>query len=36
MKIMNKIESDISGKVVEILVNDGDGVEFGQSLVVIE
>jgi acetyl-CoA carboxylase biotin carboxyl carrier protein len=36
MKIMNKIESDISGKVVEILVNDGDGVEFGQSLVVIK
>lgn len=36
MKIMNKIEADTSGKVVEILVTDGDAVEFGQSLVVIE
>ena len=36
MKIMNKIEADTSGKVIEILVADGDGIEFGQSLVIIE
>ena len=28
MKMMNQIESDISGVVVPILVNDGEPVEF--------
>ena len=36
MKIMNQIESDQSGTVVEILVKDGEAVEFGQSLIVLE
>lgn len=36
MKIMNKIETDQSGIIREILVKDGDAVEFGQDLVVIE
>jgi len=36
MKIMNQIEADQSGTVVEVLVNDGDAVEFGQTLVVIK
>ncbi|MCS5592593.1 MAG: acetyl-CoA carboxylase biotin carboxyl carrier protein [Gammaproteobacteria bacterium] len=36
MKIMNQIEADQSGTVVEILINDGDAVEFGQTLVVIQ
>ena len=36
MKIMNQIESDLSGTVVEILVKDGEAVEFGQSLIVVE
>ena len=36
MKIMNQIESDQSGTVIEILVKDGDAVEFGQSLIVVE
>ena len=36
MKIMNQIESDQSGTVIEILVNDGEAVEFGQSLIVVE
>lgn len=36
MKIMNQIESDQSGTVVEILVKDGEAVEFGQSLIVVE
>jgi acetyl-CoA carboxylase biotin carboxyl carrier protein len=36
MKIMNQIEADQSGTVVEILINDGDAVEFGQTLIVIK
>ena len=34
MKIMNQIETDHSGTVVEILVKDGEAVEFGQALIV--
>ncbi|SMN00871.1 Biotin carboxyl carrier protein of acetyl-CoA carboxylase [uncultured Candidatus Thioglobus sp.] len=36
MKIMNQIEADQSGTVTEILCNDGNGVEFGQTLIVIK
>ncbi len=36
MKIMNQIEADQSGTVVAILVKDGEAVEFGQTLIVIE
>lgn len=36
MKIMNRIVSDVSGKVAEIVVNDGDMVEFGQKLMLVE
>jgi len=36
MKMMNQIEADVSGKVVSILVENGDPVEFGQPLFVIE
>ena len=36
MKIMNQIEADQSGTVTEISCNDGDAVEFGQTLVVIQ
>lgn len=36
MKIMNEIESEFSGTVKEILVSNGELVEFGQPLVVIE
>ena len=32
MKIMNEIESDINGKIISILVKDGDPVEYGQKL----
>jgi acetyl-CoA carboxylase biotin carboxyl carrier protein len=32
MKLMNEIESEVSGKVVEILVQNGQPVEFGQAL----
>jgi len=36
MKMMNEIKSEISGKVVEICVEDGQPVEFGQILMYIE
>jgi acetyl-CoA carboxylase biotin carboxyl carrier protein len=35
MKLMNEIESDKSGVVKAILVDNGQPVEFGQPLVVI-
>jgi acetyl-CoA carboxylase biotin carboxyl carrier protein len=35
MKLMNEIDSDKSGVVKEILVENGQPVEFGQPLVVI-
>lgn len=35
MKMMNQIESDKSGVIVDILANDGDSVEFEQELFVI-
>ncbi len=35
MKILNQIESDKSGKVVEILVENGQPVEYNQPLFVI-
>ncbi|WP_280152809.1 acetyl-CoA carboxylase biotin carboxyl carrier protein [Piscinibacter sp. XHJ-5] len=36
MKIMNEIEADKSGKVSKILVENGQAVEFGQPLFIIE
>jgi acetyl-CoA carboxylase biotin carboxyl carrier protein len=36
MKMMNQIECDKAGRVVSILVKNGDPVEFGQPLFVIE
>lgn len=32
MKLMNEIEAEVAGEVVEILVANGDPVEFGQIL----
>ena len=32
MKVMNEIQSDDSGEVVEILVEDSTSVEYGQTL----
>ncbi len=32
MKLMNEIESEVSGEVVEILVQNGQPVEYGQPL----
>jgi acetyl-CoA carboxylase biotin carboxyl carrier protein len=36
MKLMNEIESDISGKIVKILVENGKPVEYNQPLFLIE
>ena len=36
MKLMNEIESDFSGKIVEICVEDGQPVEYGQVLMYVE
>ena len=36
MKMMNQIESDKAGKVTAIMAKNGDPVEFGQPLFVIE
>jgi acetyl-CoA carboxylase biotin carboxyl carrier protein len=36
MKIMNEIESDCTGKVLQILCENGQAVEFGQPLFVVE
>ena len=36
MKIMNQIEAEISGTVRAILVEDGQPVEYGEPLIVID
>jgi acetyl-CoA carboxylase biotin carboxyl carrier protein len=36
MKLMNEIESEVAGKVAEVLVQNGQPVEFGQPLFRIE
>lgn len=36
MKLMNEIKSEVRGKVAEIPVHNGDPVEFGQVLFVLE
>ncbi|MDQ0208964.1 acetyl-CoA carboxylase biotin carboxyl carrier protein [Alkalicoccobacillus murimartini] len=36
MKLMNEIEADINGKIVEIVAQNGELVEYGQPLFVVE
>ncbi len=36
MKLMNEIESEATGKIVQILIENGQPVEYGQPLFVIE
>ena len=36
MKLMNEIESEVSGKVVQICVEDGQSVEYGQVMMYVE
>ncbi len=35
MKLMNEIESEFDGEIVDILVNDDEMVEYGQALFII-
>ncbi len=36
MKLFNEIESEVSGKIVKVLVEDGTPVEFGQALFLVD
>jgi len=36
MKILNQIESEVTGVVKELLVEDGQPVEFGEPLMIVE
>ena len=36
MKLMNEIESEVEGKVIQICVENGDNVEYGQVLMLVE
>ncbi|EFO79522.1 acetyl-CoA carboxylase, biotin carboxyl carrier protein [Oscillochloris trichoides DG-6] len=36
MKMMNEIESDVAGRIIRILVTNGQPVEYGQPLMVVE
>ena len=36
MKLMNEVESELSGKVIEILVDNGQPVEYGEALFMVE
>jgi len=36
MKLFNEIESEVSGKIVKILVENGTPVEFGQPLFLVD
>ena len=36
MKLMNEIEAEVSGKITEICVKNGDSIEFGQVLMYVE
>ncbi|MFD2705111.1 acetyl-CoA carboxylase biotin carboxyl carrier protein [Salibacterium lacus] len=36
MKLMNELEAEMSGEIVEILVDDGELVEYGQPLFLVD
>ena len=36
MKVMNEIKAEMTGRVVEVLVNNGEPVEYGQPLLLID
>nr|QCI05332.1 acetyl-CoA carboxylase, biotin carboxyl carrier protein [Compsothamnion thuyoides] len=36
MKLMNEIEAEVNGEIVEILVKDGDIVDCGQALMKVK
>jgi acetyl-CoA carboxylase biotin carboxyl carrier protein len=36
MKILNQIESDVDGEIAAVLVENGQPVEFGQPLLILD
>lgn len=36
LNIANEVESPVAGQVIEILVEDGQGVEYGQPLIIVD
>jgi acetyl-CoA carboxylase biotin carboxyl carrier protein len=36
MKLMNEIEAKVAGRIVKVVVENGQPVEFGQSLFLME
>ena len=36
MKLMNEVKSEVKGKIVDALVGDGEPVEFGQVMFLVE
>ena len=36
MKLFNEVEAETDGEIVEILVKDGDFVEYGQPLFLVK
>ena len=36
MKVMNEIKAEMRGKIVEVLVNNGEPVEYGQPLFLVD
>ncbi len=36
MKLMNEIKSEVAGRVIDVLMENGDAVEFGQPLFALE
>ena len=36
MKLMNEIKSEVKGKIVDVLVENGNPIEFGQVLFLVE
>jgi biotin carboxyl carrier protein len=36
MKVMNEIKAEISGEILDVLVENGEPVEFGQPLYLVK
>ena len=36
MKVMNEIKAEVNGTIAEILVENGDNIEYGQPLFIID
>jgi acetyl-CoA carboxylase biotin carboxyl carrier protein len=36
MKLFNEIESEVSGRIVKVLVDDASPVEYDQALFIVE